>query len=170
MQDTLSTQEQQNALEVLGEPSSAGIENNAKIVYKPRSDIDVWDALKTNEIPSELKEQLQLVDFYSDNIKQKVEAIIKRIFEKNNLSSTISFPRIVISACDHDNASMMAAAKPPILMLNKGLLKNAQSEDELAGVIAHEFGHLLLYAQTGLTKNSFIKSIDQSNRRNFSMS
>lgn len=120
--------------------------NATDITYRPRKDEVVIDELKTtSELPMELKEQLQLVEIGLEPIKQKIDAIIERIFEKNKLSTQIPHPIIQISGNEAENASMFASAKHPILMINKGLLKNVQSEDELAGVIAHELGHLLLH-------------------------
>ena len=120
--------------------------NAADIPYTPRSDKDVIVELKTtSELPTELKEQLQLVDIGLEPIKQKIDAIIERLFEKNNLNDQIPHPIIQISGNEAEGASMIASAKQPILIINKGLLKNAKSEDELAGVIAHELGHLLLH-------------------------
>lgn len=126
---------------------SVGVENNEKIVYKPRLDREVFEELKNKGLPIELKEQLQIIDSCPTGIQQKIDAIIKRIFAKNNLNDTISYPDIQISGNEQENAAMIAVAKQPILILTKGILKNVQSEDELAGVIAHELGHLVLHAK-----------------------
>ena len=69
--------------------------NAADIPYTPRSDKDVIVELKTtSELPTELKEQLQLVDIGLEPIKQKIDAIIERLFEKNNLNDQIPHPII----------------------------------------------------------------------------
>lgn len=120
----------------------------SQVVYIPRSDDVVLQELKDKELPVELKEQLQLVDSYPPNIKEKITEIINRLFRKNQLDGKISYPSIHISNLDTANAMMLIAAKQPILILNKGLLEKVQSEDELAGSIASELGHLVLHEQS----------------------
>lgn len=120
--------------------------NAVEITYTPRQDKDVIEELKTNgKLPIELQEQLQLVEMAPESIRQKIDEIIERIFKTNKLETQIPRPVIQISGHISVNASMITAAKHPILIINKGLLSSVQSEDELAGVIAHELGHLLLH-------------------------
>ena len=115
------------------------------LVYTPRSDKEVLEELKIQGLPIELKEQLHIVDSFPETIRNKIESIIKRLVETNNISGTISHVNIQLSGNDVDNAAMISLAKNPVLIISKGLLNNVQSEDELAGVIAHELGHLLLH-------------------------
>ncbi|KTD55265.1 heat shock protein HtpX [Legionella sainthelensi] len=116
-------------------------------VYVPRNDNEIYEELKTKLLPIELKEQLQIVDSYPELIEKKIKSIIQRIFEKNSLTNTLCMPQLQLSGSDNENASIITTGKQPVLIITKGLLKNVQSEDELAGVIAHELGHLLLYKQ-----------------------
>ncbi|AUH73404.1 M48 family metallopeptidase [Legionella sainthelensi] len=116
-------------------------------VYIPRNDNEAYEELKTKQLPIELKEQLQIIDSYPELIEKKIESIIQRIFDKNSLANTLCMPQLQLSGSDNENASIITTGKQPVLIITKGLLKNVQSEDELAGVIAHELGHLLLYKQ-----------------------
>lgn len=115
-------------------------------VYVPRSDKEARRALNEG-LTEEFKEERQLVDSAPDDVKEKIKSIIDRIFSKNNLEDRIPYPSIQISDTGTVNASMMSGVKQPILLIDKGLLEKVQSEDELAGVIGHELGHLLLHTQ-----------------------
>ncbi|MFI4963646.1 MAG: M48 family metalloprotease, partial [Legionellales bacterium] len=116
-------------------------------IYTPRDNKELIEDLKKGLIPLELKEQLEIADTPPEAIKEKIASIIQRIIEKNNLKDKIIAPIIQISAGNTENASMISLSSKPLLTLNKGLLQNVQTEDELAGVIAHELGHLLLNNQ-----------------------
>ena len=116
-----------------------------EIIYTPRPDKEFLQDLANNELPPEIKEQFQLVDVIPESIKKKIEEIIQRILEKNQLRNVRYKPRIYISFNTQENASIIVDAKQPLLILTKGLLCNVTNEDELAGIIAHELGHLILH-------------------------
>ena len=94
-----------------------------------------------------MKEQFQIAEDVPIIIKEKIESIINRILQKNNLSDTIDVPNFYVSLKDTENAFVLAAAKHPILVITQKLLKNVTSEDELAGCIAHELGHIVSYVK-----------------------
>ncbi len=112
-------------------------------IYMPREDDIVLEELKNNQLPRELKEQLQLIEPYSPLIEEKIVLILEKIIKKNQLD--ISIPQICISGDKNINASMISCRQTPILTLTKGLLQNIQSEDELAGILAHELAHLVIH-------------------------
>ncbi len=47
------------------------------------------------------------------------------------------------------NAYTIPSSKPPIIVIHKGLLAEIKSLDELAGVLAHEWGHILARQELG---------------------
>lgn len=113
------------------------------IAYVPKDDKTVLDELQNNRLPCELKEILQLVDSYPPFIEKKINSVLKRILERNQLHD-VPMPRICISANNEINASIIVQNTTPTLILNRGLLKAVQYEDELAGVLAHELTHFLI--------------------------
>lgn len=117
------------------------------VLYTPRSDEDSIADLKANGLNDEFREQLQIID--ADAVPIELISIINEIIDKlltaNNLDKSIYFPEVYISGENNINASMISCAKTPILVLTKGLLEKVTHEDELAAVIAHELGHLIIH-------------------------
>ena len=116
-----------------------------EIVYTPRPNKEVLNDLTEGNLPVEIKEQQQLIAVVPESIKQKIIAIIERILKANQIAGDRYQLNIQISSKEHENAAIITHAKQPLLIITKGLLSNVKSEDELAGIIAHELGHLILY-------------------------
>ncbi|MFA6301519.1 MAG: M48 family metallopeptidase [Legionella sp.] len=119
--------------------------NAEDIAYIPRSDREVMEDLSKGNIPLEIKELKKFVDTIPAVIKEKIEAILDRILSKNNRNRAGYKVNIQVFLSSNENASTITGAKEPLLNFSTALLKNVQSEDELAGVIAHELGHIILH-------------------------
>lgn len=117
-------------------------------VYTPRTNDEIFRELEEIGLPRELKEQYQITDDIPLLIKETIESIIHRLLQRNNLTDTVSAPSIYLSLEDTENAFVLTAAKNPILVITHKLLKNVISEEELAGCIAHELGHIILYVES----------------------
>lgn len=119
--------------------------NAEDITYIPRSDREVMEDLSKGNLPLEIKELYKFVDTIPPVIKEKIEAILDGILSKNKLSGASYKVNIQVYVSNNENASTITSAKEPLLNFSTALLKNVQSEDELAGVIAHELGHIILH-------------------------
>lgn len=115
------------------------------LFYIPKADQEVLEDICNGNLPREFQEQMNLVEQVPEKITQKIQEIIIRILLANKLDGNEYNINIQISHKDYENAGIITQAKMPLLFVTSGLLKNVRSEDELAGVIAHEIGHLILY-------------------------
>lgn len=113
-------------------------------LYRPRNNDVVWNELNSGIIPLELKERFNLIDSAPETILKKIREIIQKIVQLNDLQPDYCNILIQLSADTHANAATITTCKQPFMYFTLGLLNGLQSEDELAGVIGHELGHILL--------------------------
>ena len=80
-----------------------------------------------------------------------VIAKLQLVTSKISVANQLKFkPRLVVV---NDNEVNAYALPGSVIVINKGLLENAQSSDEFAGVMAHEMGHLKhLHPQQALVR------------------
>ena len=79
----------------------------------------------------------QIVEWTSENGLARVEKIGKNLLEKNNLPTQVTFKVI-----ETDEVNAYASGANEICVFT-GLLKFVEDDSELAGVIAHEIGHIV---------------------------
>jgi len=117
------------------------------IIYTPRPDGEAVQDLENGVIPPEIREAMALPDHNLpavQTLRKKIQQLTAKIIEANNLDPSAYTPEIHIGADQKMNAMIAPSAKKPLLVVTAGLLSEVRSEDELAGVIAHELGHKLL--------------------------
>jgi hypothetical protein len=134
------------------------------VIYTPRSDEEVFRDLEKGIISPETRESLELADDQSPAVKAlkaKIESIAGRLIQANGLDSDTYTPDVYISADKAMNAMIVPSAQRPLLIVTVGLLKEVRSEDELAGVIAHELGHKLLREKANGTHNGGASKVEE---------
>ena len=89
----------------------------------------------------------------SENGLARVEKIGKNLLEKNNLPTQVTF-----SVMETDDVNAFASSENEICVYT-GLLNYVQDDDELAGIIGHEMGHII---NNHIKKQSFVSSITSS--------
>ena len=89
----------------------------------------------------------------SENGLARVEKIGKKLLEKNNLPTQVTF-----SVMETDDVNAFASSENEICVYT-GLLNYVQDDDELAGIIGHEMGHII---NNHITKQSVVSSIASS--------
>jgi|GEM_PF-3607441 len=62
--------------------------------------------------------------------------------------------RFMLSADREPNAFIITGVNPPLIVVTRGLIELAKTEDEIAGVIAHELNHQYLHDKLGIHDNS----------------
>ncbi len=92
----------------------------------------------------------QIVEWTSENGLARVEKIGKNLLEKNNLPTQVTFKVI-----ETDEVNAYASGANEICVFT-GLLKFVEDDSELAGVIAHEIGHIV---NNHVAKQSIITSL-----------
>jgi hypothetical protein len=130
-----------------------------KFVYKQRSYQDFYQDMKNGLIPRELEEQLQLVkpSEAEKALKKEISRITKRLLEKSGYSTKKYTPKFFISGDRIPNACCFTDLPIPIMIISYGLINEATSEDELAGVIAHELMHIIMHKDGHIVKNGSSK-------------
>jgi len=115
---------------------------------------EIESALKQGHIPQPVRENDRL-------LPEDTPAAIA--FEKNahRIAARLLGPtydpgklRFMLSADDNPNAFIMNGIEPPLIVMTRGLINLAQSEDEIAAVMAHELGHKYLRDKLGIHDNS----------------
>ena len=89
----------------------------------------------------------------SENGLARVEKIGKKLLEKNNLPTQVTF-----SVLQTDDINAFASSENEICVYT-GLLNYVQDDDELAGIIGHEMGHIV---NNHVAKQNMINSITSS--------
>lgn len=103
--------------------------------------------LKSGNLPAFMKEEEMIIEgtdydrYAIDYIRKIIDRLLPKQLEKNKQL------KIYISAAPEANAYVIPSATPPIMVVTKGLLELAKTEDELAGVLAHELMHIELHDQ-----------------------
>lgn len=96
------------------------------------------------ELPDFFREESQILPDncdYAAKASAHIRLILARLAPKK---VNIANLRIYISGEPSANAFVITEGRPPILVVNKGLLEKAEIEDEIAGVLAHELMHIEL--------------------------
>lgn len=128
----------------------------ARELRKKRNQARIEHDLTHGIIPDTIAEQIKLVPLDSPEAKEfqtRMEAITKRLFA-SSYSSTLHQFRFVISDSDIVNAGIYTDAKPPIVLVTKGLLQVFETEDQLAAALAHELTHQAIFDRIGKHHNS----------------
>ena len=95
------------------------------------------------------------------SLERKFEEIARKLFPELDWDRTPLQFRI--SDGEHVNASIFSFEKPPVVVIDRGLLEFIESEDELAFVIGHEMGHDQIRSKLGYTTgDSFTKTEEAS--------
>lgn len=89
----------------------------------------------------------------SENGLARVEKIGKNLLTKNNLPTQVTF-----SVMETDDVNAFASSENEICVYT-GLLNYVQDDDELAGIIGHEMGHII---NNHIAKQSIVSSITSS--------
>lgn len=113
-------------------------------------------ALKTGRVPDTIRENDLLVDETSSegiSFQSKMDAITKRLFADQYDPEKHQF-QFFISDDEKANAHIITVAKPPIIVFTKGLFEKLETEDELAGVLAHELTHQKIFDRIAMHHNS----------------
>ncbi len=86
----------------------------------------------------------ETTNYLTSIIHKILDANQSQIWKQYGYDIDLRQPKIFISYDDKENAFTFPDAKPPVIVITTALLKNAKSEDELAGILAHEIHHILL--------------------------
>ena len=97
----------------------------------------------------------------SENGLARVEKIGKNLLTKNNLPTQVTF-----SVMETDDVNAFASSENEICVYT-GLLNYVQDDDELAGIIGHEMGHII---NNHIAKQSLVSSITSSMISNANLS
>jgi predicted Zn-dependent protease len=78
-----------------------------------------------------------------DNLELRVADIGQRLLERNALDQLMSFHISYRSLGEKSNVNASASPDYGDIFVESGLLRLVRSDDELAGILAHEMGHVL---------------------------
>ncbi|MFZ4761931.1 MAG: M48 family metalloprotease [Alphaproteobacteria bacterium] len=134
------------------------------IIYTPRPDAKIKEVLQQGIMPPEIREAMALADDHLPAVqalKRKIGQIAEKIITGNNLDPETYMPDIYISTDDKLNAMIVSSAQRPILILTIGLLRETRTEDELAGVIGHEFGHRYIKQKAKAAHNNGHSKVEE---------
>ena len=117
---------------------------------------EVIEKMNNGETPLEFIDRFEIapedhpqIQKITAEIKRIVDKILsanqKKIWDEYGFDSRTFKPSILISLLDVTNGfTIPQVDKFPIIVLTLKLIKEAQSEDELAGVLGHEIHHNLI--------------------------
>lgn len=136
------------------------------VAYTPRADAEVLADLMQGIVSQETAESLRLANPDTSpaaaRLKTDIQAIVTRLIERNNLDPKIYTPEVVISTQTHANAMISPNGEKSILMVTAGLLLSVRTEDELAGVIAHELAHRFLRQKANGAQQGEASKVEES--------
>lgn len=118
---------------------------SSDIIYNLRPKQEVAEDLQSGVVPPEIEEAQHLLSKTNSEVEivtKKIQEILNRLIKHSDLNVKIADIRIANNS--QVNAMVVRSNKGPILFLNSGLLTSVKSEDELAGVLAHELSHFVM--------------------------
>ena len=118
---------------------------SSDIIYNLRPKQEVAEDLQSGVVPPEIEEAQHLLSKTNSEVEivtKKIQEILNRLIKHSDLNVKIADIRIANNS--QVNAMVVPSNKGSILFLNSGLLTSVKSEDELAGVLAHELSHFVM--------------------------
>jgi predicted Zn-dependent protease len=114
----------------------------------------------SKDITKEIEQEIEILN---DPISQKyIEQLGKRIFKKSHLQHLIEGYAWSFKIVNSYKINAFATLGGKIY-INRGLIENAESEIELAGVIAHEIGHVMgRHISKQISKIALINAVIQA--------
>src|SRR3989344_67213 len=112
-------------------------------------DLKIWQSQEGKQFLEELKKQ----EYKDRAVKNYVIGLIKLVADNSDLKIPVDEKNIFIIDEDDVNAF---AAPGGVWGVNRGLLLNADNEAQLAGVIAHEIGHVIARHYNRMVKKATI--------------
>jgi hypothetical protein len=125
----------------------------------------VNDALKEGKFLPEFLEENRLLN-ENDALNKKFNTEMQRIYDR--LLTGMLGPdyakdefavKFMLQVDDDPNAGIWTFAKPPVIQFSTGLLKLADTESQIAAVLAHELGHNYFEQKIGAHSNGKLEEL-----------
>lgn len=118
----------------------------------PTEDIKIWKDPEAKQF----LEKLQSEEYKNPAVKAYLVGLVQTIASNTDLKIPIEDKNIMISPEEDVNAFALPGG---IISVNRGLLLSVETEAQLAGVIAHELGHVAARHSARLNKKMTIAGI-----------